>query len=146
MEQIIENHNHIMELIGAFLTGVVGPVLYLLVSKYLQKQKDKTRDIVKENISSVSLISNELEEIGDEFKADRVWIAQFHNGGNFYPTGKSIQKFSIFYEVPKLVYLQYLTPLTIYLVHYILKHLNIQCMEIVYSYQTLQTLKSQPSD
>ena len=102
MEQILTNHNHIMELLGAFLTGVVGPVLYLLISRYLQKQKEKSRDIVKENIVSVSLISNELEEIREEFKGDRVWIAQFHNGGNFYPTGKSIQKFSIFYEVTKI--------------------------------------------
>ena len=46
-------------------------------------------------------INDELEEIREEYKADRVWIAQFHNGGNFYPTGKSIQKFSIFYEVTK---------------------------------------------
>ena len=90
-----------MELIGAFLTGVVGPILYLIVQKYLLKEKYKKRDIVKENISSVSLISNELEDIREEFKADRVWIAQFHNGGNFYPTGKSIQKFSVFYEVAK---------------------------------------------
>ena len=96
-----EEHYHFMELLGAFLTGVVGPVLYLLISKYLQKEKDKKRDKVKENISSVSLISDELEEIREENKADRVWIAQFHNGGNFYPTGKSIQKFSIFYEVTK---------------------------------------------
>ena len=97
----MNEHYHFMELLGAFLTGVVGPILYLLVSKYLQKEKDKKRDKVKENISSVSLISDELEEIREEYKADRVWIAQFHNGGNFYPTGKSIQKFSIFYEVTK---------------------------------------------
>mgnify|MGYP003625786694 FL=1 len=90
-----------MELIGAFLTGIVGPIFYLLISKYLQKEKNKKRDIVKENIVSVSLISNELEEIREEFAGDRVWIAQFHNGGTFYPTGKSIQKFSIFYEVTK---------------------------------------------
>ena len=101
MEQILNNHSHIMELIGAFLTGVVGPILYLLVQKYLQKEKNKGRDIVKENIVSVSLINNELEEIREEFKGDRVWIAQFHNGGSFYPTGKSIQKFSVFYEVVK---------------------------------------------
>ena len=101
MEQILNNHNHIMELIGAFLTGVVGPIFYLVIQKYLLKEKNRTRDIVKENIASVSLISNELEEMREEFKGDRVWIAQFHNGGNFYPTGKSIQKFSIFYEVTK---------------------------------------------
>ena len=90
-----------MELLGAFLTGVVGPIMYLLISRHLQKERNKKRDVVKENISSVSLISDELEEIRDEFNGDRVWIAQFHNGGNFYPTGKSIQKFSIFYEVTK---------------------------------------------
>ena len=33
-----------------------------------------------------------------EFKPDRVWITQFHNGGHFYPTGKSIAKFSVMYE------------------------------------------------
>lgn len=90
-----------MELIGAFLTGVVGPILYLIVQKYLLKEKYKKRDIVKENISSVSLINNELEDIREEFKADRVWITQFHNGGNFFPTGKSMHKFSVFYEVAK---------------------------------------------
>ena len=36
------------------------------------------------------------------FNSDRAWISQFHNGGNFYPTGKSIQKFSIFYEVTRV--------------------------------------------
>jgi hypothetical protein len=101
MEQILNNHSHIMEVIGAFLTGVVGPILYLIIQKYLLKEKNKGRDIVKENIVSVSLINNELEEIREEFKGDRVWITQFHNGGSFYPTGKSIQKFSVFYEVVK---------------------------------------------
>lgn len=90
-----------MELLGAFLTGVVGPVLYLLISKHLQKEKDKKRDKVKETIANTSLITDELEEMREDFDSCRVWISQFHNGGNFYPTGKSIQKFSIFYEVTK---------------------------------------------
>ena len=101
MEQIIENHNHIMELLGAFLTGVVGPILYLLIDRYKRQHQDKKRDKVRETIANTNLINDELEEIREEFKSDRVWISQFHNGGNFYPTGKSIQKFSIFYEVTK---------------------------------------------
>jgi hypothetical protein len=101
MEQILTNHNHIMELLGAFLTGIVGPVLYLLIDKYLQKQKEKNTDRVKDHIANTCIIEDELEEIREEFGSDRVWISQFHNGGNFYPTGKSIQKFSIFYEVTK---------------------------------------------
>ena len=94
-------HFHTMELLGAFLTGVVGPILYLLISKHLQREKDKKRDKVKETIVNTALITEEIEEIREEFESCRVWISQFHNGGNFYPTGKSIQKFSIFYEVTK---------------------------------------------
>ena len=45
------------------------------------------------------LVDDQLEQIKDELDACRVWISQFHNGGNFYPTGKSIQKFSIFHEM-----------------------------------------------
>ncbi len=44
------------------------------------------------------LINQKIDHIKDEFKADRVWISQFHNGGNFYPTGRSMAKFSIMYE------------------------------------------------
>ena len=90
-----------MELLGAFLTGVVGPIMYLLISRHLQKEKLKKKDVVKDTIQNTMIIEDELEEIREEFKSDRAWISQFHNGGNFYPTGKSIQKFSIFYEVAK---------------------------------------------
>jgi len=93
--------NHTMELIGAFLTGVVGPILYLIISKHLQNQKDKKKDVVKDTIKNTIIVEDELEDIREEFNSDRAWISQFHNGGNFYPTGKSIQKFSIFYEVAK---------------------------------------------
>ena len=51
MEQITENHNHLMELLGIFLTGVVGSVLYLLIDKYKREHNDKKRDKVKETIT-----------------------------------------------------------------------------------------------
>ena len=56
-----------MELIGAFLTGVVGPILYLLVSKHLQKQKEKGKDVVKDTIKNTMIVEDELEEIREEF-------------------------------------------------------------------------------
>jgi hypothetical protein len=95
-------NNHTMELLGAFLTGIVGPILYLLIDRYISVRKESKKDKVKETISNTCIINDELEEIREEFNSDRVWISQFHNGGNFYPTGKSIQKFSIFYEVTKV--------------------------------------------
>lgn len=88
-----------MELIAAFLTGVVGPALYLVINKVIIKRSLKAKCKVREAIVDTTIINNELDQIRDEFEGDRVWISQFHNGGNFYPTGKSIQKFSIFYEV-----------------------------------------------
>lgn len=91
-----------IELLGAFLTGIVGPILYLLIDRYLSKQKVKKEDKLKESIIEGNLVDDELLNIREEYQADRVWISQFHNGGNFYPTGKSIQKFSIFYEVTKV--------------------------------------------
>ena len=97
----MESSPNVMELLGAFLTGVVGPILYLIISKHLAKQQEKKRDKVKETIVNTALITDEIEEMREEFQSCRVWISQFHNGGNFYPTGKSIQKFSIFYEVTK---------------------------------------------
>ena len=97
----MESSPNVMELLGAFLTGVVGPILYLIISKHLAKQQEKKRDKVKETIVNTALITDEIEEMREEFESCRVWISQFHNGGNFYPTGKSIQKFSIFYEVTK---------------------------------------------
>ncbi len=95
----MQEHYHTMELIGAFLTGVVGPILYFLISRHLDKVREKKRDKIKEVVADTCIVNDELQEIMEEFKGHRVWISQFHNGGNFYPTGKSIQKFSIFFEV-----------------------------------------------
>lgn len=87
---------------AAVITGVVGPVLGFLAKKWYDSWKLKNVDLIKESIKDVALIEIELHEILESIGADRVWISQFHNGGNFYPTGKSIQKFSIFYEVDKI--------------------------------------------
>ena len=85
------------EVIVAFITGILGPVLLLFIKNRMDKNKKP--DIVKEALQVGELIMSKIEHIKDEFEADRVWIMQFHNGGHFYPTGKSIAKFSFIYEV-----------------------------------------------
>ena len=84
--------------IVAFITGVLGPVLLLFIKNKLEKKPEKP-DMVLETLKVSELVMTKLEHIKEEYKSDRVWITQFHNGGNFYPTGKSIAKFSIMYEV-----------------------------------------------
>ena len=81
----------------AFISGVIGPIGVLYLKHLLDKRKVKP-DMVKETLRVSELVTTKIEHIKDEFDADRVWITQFHNGGNFYPTGKSMAKFSIMYE------------------------------------------------
>jgi hypothetical protein len=87
------------EIIIAFLTGILGPIVVLLVKHILNTRK--TPDLIAEAVNNANVINDEIEKIMEEFTPDRVWIAQFHNGGHYYPTGKSIQKFSIFFEQVK---------------------------------------------
>ena len=88
---------NLIGLIGAFCTGVAGPLIVAYVKHRLELQK-KPGDMVREAIEVSNLITTKIEHLKEEFHADRVWIAQFHNGGHFYPTGKSMAKFSVIYE------------------------------------------------
>jgi hypothetical protein len=86
-----------VSIVIAFITGVIGPVLLIYIKSKLENKKVKP-DMVRETLRVSELVTHKIEDIKDEFKSDRVWITQFHNGGNFYPTGKSMAKFSIMYE------------------------------------------------
>ena len=86
-----------VSIIVAFITGVLGPLLLLFIKNRLDK-KDEKPDMVLETLKVSELVMTKLDHIKEEYKGDRVWVAQFHNGGNFYPTGKSMAKFSIIYE------------------------------------------------
>jgi len=89
--------NSWIELGVAFTTGVLGPISVILVENYLDKRKKKP-DMVVDALRVSELVTHKIEEIREGVNADRVWLTQFHNGGHFYPTGKSITKFSIMYE------------------------------------------------
>jgi GAF domain-containing protein len=69
-----------------------------MVVKHFIDKKSKKKDMIADACEVSSAVVLKLDEIKEEYSADRVWIAQFHNGGHFYPTGKSIAKFSVFYE------------------------------------------------
>jgi hypothetical protein len=83
-------------IIVALITAVIGP---LLLTWFKNKLENKSKpSSVKEAIDLNELVDTQLDQMIEEIECDRIWIGQFHNGGHFYPTGKSIQKFSIFYE------------------------------------------------
>ena len=82
------------------ITAVVGPIIVARYRHYLH-QKSK-QDPVASSLKSNMLVDEQLEALKQELDSCRIWISQFHNGGNFYPTGKSIQKFSIFVKTKVL--------------------------------------------
>jgi hypothetical protein len=86
----------LIPVIIALITSVLGPVLLEWVKSKIDKKK---ADPLPESIKYNEQIEHQLDLMLDELDCDQIFIAQFHNGGHFYPTGKSIQKFSIFYEV-----------------------------------------------
>jgi hypothetical protein len=80
----------------ALITAVIGPVVVNWIKLRMEKKDPSTP--MRDALETSTLIDTQLEQVMEELECDRIWIAQFHNGGHFYPTGRSIQKFSIFYE------------------------------------------------
>lgn len=88
--------DYIVPVVVAFITAVLGP-LAMEWAKAKFKSKPK-KSPIQEALEMNELVDHQLDLMLETIECDRVWIIQFHNGGHFYPTGKSIQKFSMFYE------------------------------------------------
>lgn len=87
----------IVTIITALITSIIGPtILEWIKLKFFHKKYNG--DLLGESIKKDEKIDLQIEQLMEELDCDRICISQFHNGGNFYPTGKSIKKFSIFYE------------------------------------------------
>lgn len=85
-----------LTVVTALITAIIGPIFVEWVKNTFFKSK--SIDVLGESINTDEKIDKQLEILQEELKCDRICVAQFHNGGHFYPTGKSIKKFSIFYE------------------------------------------------
>ena len=90
---------NLVAIVIAVLTTLISPLILEWFKNKLRKPKP---DPLREAINHNEQINHQLELITEEIKVDRIWIAMFHNGGHFYPTGKSIQKFSILHEMTNL--------------------------------------------
>jgi hypothetical protein len=88
-----------MEIFGsvlvALITALLGPIALIWVKKKLSKPKDE----LKIELNEIEKINAEMEEMLDYLECDRVWVTQIHNGGHFLHSNKSMQKFSVVYEV-----------------------------------------------
>ena len=75
--------------------GTLGAVWY---RNRLQKQKEDHQCPISTCVEEDGELLAKIEELRERSNADRAFIFQFHNGGEFY-TGKSMQKMSLSYEV-----------------------------------------------
>lgn len=99
--QTVPEYIHFIPLMIAFLTGILGPIaLVLLKHKLFRKNKEleKRKKEFHDSLETQELINTSLNKIQARYNLDRVWIAQFHNGGNFWPGNKSMKKMSMTFE------------------------------------------------
>lgn len=83
----------------ALITGVVSPIIIQLTKYYISLLKlPPKKNEVGKSLKYEDLITHKLEKIKNSYNADRVWVLEFHNGNHTF-SGKSLQKFSVTYEV-----------------------------------------------
>jgi hypothetical protein len=100
--------NNLVLIVVAFITGVLSPIVASWArAKFAEKkaviEEEETDEILK-ILHANEMIDQRIETIRTEYNFDRVWIAQFHNGGSFYPSERVLnkfQKFSLTYEACK---------------------------------------------
>jgi len=84
----------------AVITYIFGPIVVNKIKN--KKVEENNNTIPKTPLGNAVIYGLKIDKIIkktlEKLNCDRIWIAQFHNGGHFYPSHKSIQKFSIFYE------------------------------------------------
>jgi hypothetical protein len=89
--------NYASPALGAVAGKITDNVIKKIKERKEQKKADPVADAIKHNVR----IDYKLDSLINDYGCDRITIMQFHNGGNFYPSGQSITKFSVMYESTK---------------------------------------------
>jgi len=89
-------------IIEFLVTSVSSIVIALITAGYFKRKQElnkeeKSKKVLMEQIQNDEIIHYALRELRRKYNADRVYIWQFHNGGNFYTTSP-MQRASITYE------------------------------------------------
>lgn len=99
--QQMPEYTNFIPLMIAFLTGVIGPISLVYVKHKLfrgDKELEKRKKDFQTSLEIQDRINTSLNTLQQKYNLDRLWIAQFHNGGNFYPGNKSMKKMSMTFE------------------------------------------------
>jgi len=91
-----------LTLIETLITSITSIIVALisagLVRSFLDKRKENnSRKKLVQQIERDQIVYYTIREIRRKYNSDRIFVMQFHNGGNFY-TESPMQKLSITYE------------------------------------------------
>lgn len=88
----------IQTLLTSFTSIVVALIGAGFFRRYTEKKKDGlSKSKLMEQIKKDEIVHLAIRDLRRKYNADRIYIWQFHNGGNFY-TSSPMQKTSITYE------------------------------------------------
>lgn len=90
------------ELLPTIITSLTSIIITLITAGFFNIMKDrwskkKSRNKLSQQIDKDEIVHSTLREIRRKYNADRIYVIQFHNGGNFY-TSSAMQKASVTYE------------------------------------------------
>jgi hypothetical protein len=88
-----------LEIFGSVLVALITAFLGPVAIMWVKRKFTKPVDTFKVELNQIEKINSELEETLHHLGCDRVWVTQIHNGGHFLHSNKSMQKFSVMYEV-----------------------------------------------
>lgn len=90
----------LVPLIVAIITGIIGPLIlyYYKMNKQNSDKEVPKKAVIQKNVQTNKKIQTRLDDIKNKLGSDRVWIAEFHNGGKLFSNDSSLQKLSITFE------------------------------------------------
>lgn len=89
-------------IIQALITSVASVIVALIGAGYFKRYNDSKKETyskskLMEQIKKDEIVHLALRDLRRKYNSDRIYIWQFHNGGNFY-TSAPMQKTSVTYE------------------------------------------------
>jgi len=90
------------ELLSTFITSLGSVIVALVAAGYFRKSHESkkisiSREKLMAQIKKDEIVHYAIRDLRRKYNADRIYIWQFHNGGNFY-TNSPMQRTSISYE------------------------------------------------
>lgn len=92
----------ILKLVSVIVSGIFAPLLVWYIKEHFKEKGDSGETQTEKSPQQYrnEKVEEEIERIRKEIQADRIWIAQFHNGGRYIGSvdRASMKKMSIKHE------------------------------------------------